>query len=189
MKNVLQYFLDNLAACKKDECYQLHMRVLENLGSTETLPVILDHIDSKDKKTSVGAIKALKALPDAVFTEKRVRQKLQTVYFQMGQVRYDSSARTLALDTLLEHEPDSTFLSELLMSVSQRSAADLELATYTLQRLAEFAGNNPATGIKLKTILARDPTLNNYHVFAQNGLSTAFSRAIYCDASSNGSFR
>lgn len=189
VKDVHKYFLDNLGACKKEECYQLHMRVLENLGSVETLPVILAHIESKDRKTSVAAVKALRALPATVFSDWKVKLKLQSVYFQMGQVRYDSSARTLALDILLEHEPDSEFLAELLMFISGRSAADLELATYTLQRLTEFAGNDPATGSKLRTILASDRSLNNYHVFAQNGLSTAFSRPMYSDASSNGSFR
>lgn len=164
------------------------MRVLRNLASVEMLPIILAHIDSKDRKTSVGAIKALRALPDEVFDDATVKQKLQKVYFQMSR-RYDSSSRTLALDTLLEHKPDSDFLLGLLTSLNQCEAQETEIATYTLQRLEQFAGDEPAIRAKLKQILAHNQYVNNYNVFAKNGLSTAFSRIMYRDVSSNGSFR
>ena len=56
------------------------MRVFKNLASLETLPIILTHIDSKNKKTSVWAVKALKALPASVFLDDRVKQKLEMIY-------------------------------------------------------------------------------------------------------------
>lgn len=188
MKEVHNYFLTKLEACKVEECYQLYMRVFRNLGSEELLPIVMYHIDSNDKKTSVSATKALRALPESVFQDESVLQKLQSVYFQIGR-RYDSSARTLALDILLEHGADANFLLELLKSLTDREVQNSEVDTYTLQRLEEFAGNNPSIRAKLNKILARSPFINNYHVFSQNGLSTTFSRDMYRDISSNGSFR
>ena len=168
------------------------MRVLKNLASIETLPVILSHINSKDRKTSVAAVKALKALPATVFQHPKVRNTLQRVYLQIGR-RYDSSARTLALDALLEHQPscqtETEFLREVLVYVSKAGAKESELTTYTLQRLQEFAGNNPAIRSQVKQILSEGQMLNNYDVFSQNGLSTAFTRFMYRDATGNGTFR
>ena len=163
------------------------MRVLKNLGSPDMLPILLTRIDSKDKKTSVGAVKALKALPASVFDD-RVKEKLQRVYFQIGR-RYDSSSRTLALDTLLEHQPDSSFLLDVLSAVSLGEKADSEINTYTLQRLHEYAGNDMLIQSKLKQILSSRPSLNSYQDFAQNGLSTAFTRDLYRGANGNGTFR
>lgn len=164
------------------------MRVLKNLGSIEMLPILLAHIDSNDGKTSVWAVKAVRALPAPVFLDDRVKEKLQRVYFQIGR-RYDSSARTLALDTLLEHEPDETFLLQVLISLSLGGGDNLELNTYTLQRLQESAGNDPILHSKLKQLLSDRPTLNNYQVFAQNGMSTTFSRVLYRNIDGNGTFR
>ncbi len=179
--------MEKLKACTNEDCTQLYMRVLKNLASPDMLPVILTYIDSKDKKTSVGATKALKALPASVFDD-RVKEKLQRVYFQIGR-RYDSSARTLALDTLLEHQPDSSFLLDVLTAVSLGGKADSEINTYTLQRLHEFAGNDLMIRSILKQILSTRPSLNSYQVFAQNGLSTAFTRDLYRSANGNGTFR
>jgi microsomal triglyceride transfer protein large subunit len=164
------------------------MRVFKNLGSPETLPIILTHIDSQDKKTSVWAVKALKALPASVFLDDRVKQKLEIIYFQVDRP-YDSSARTLALDMLLDHQPDSTFLINVLISLSMGGSENLELNTYSLQRLQEYAGNDPVVRSQLKQILSDRPSLNNYHVFAQNGMSTTFSRDLYRNVDGNGSFR
>ncbi|KAI9556949.1 hypothetical protein GHT06_016743 [Daphnia sinensis] len=182
-----KYVTDNLEACSNEECKQLYMRVLRNLGSVEMLPILLAHIDSSDRKTSVWAVKAVRALPASVFLDGRVKDKLQRVYFQMGR-RYDSSARTLALDTLLEHEPEETFLLEVLTSLSMGGSENLELNTYTLQRLQESAENDPILHSKLKQLLSDRPFLNTYHVFAQNGMSTTFSRVLYRNIDGNGTF-
>lgn len=182
-----KYVIDNLEACSKEDCKQMYMRVLRNLGSVEMLPILLAHIDSTDRKTSVWAVKAVRALPTSVFLDDRVKDKLQRVYFQMGRP-YDSSARTLALDTLLEHEPDETFLLEVLTSLSMGGRENLELNTYTLQRLQESAENDPILHSKLKQLLSDRPFLNTYHVFAQNGMSTTFSRVLYRNIDGNGTF-
>lgn len=188
MEDIHALFLQNLEACPNEDCTQMYMRVLKNLRSKKTLPVILKYVDNKDKKTSVGAIKALRALVAFSSLDNEVKQKLQRVYFQLGR-SYDSSARSLALDTLLEHQPDSGFLLDLLNSISQSDKASTEINTYTLQRLQESAGNDPAIRAQLKQILADHFILNNYHVFAQNGMSTAFSRDLYRSTNGNGAFR
>merc|ERR1712071_670328 len=144
----------------------------------------LSHIDSPDKKTSVSAIKALAALPSHVF-DSAVKNKLEDVYFQVGR-RYDSSARTLALDILLNHQPETEFLNRVLGSLSSKYA--LEISTYTLQRLVEFAGKCPTIRSRIQQILAADLSISNYHTFSQNGKSTAFSRDLYRNINGNGTF-
>ena len=182
---IVQYFLGNLKSCDDEPCRQLHLRVLKNLAMTDTLSIILSHIDSPDKKTSVSAIKALAALPSHVF-DSAVKNKLEDVYFQVGR-RYDSSARTLALDILLNHQPETEFLNRVLRSISSKHA--LEISTYTLQRLVEFAGKSPTIRSQIKDIFASDQAIRNYNTFSQNGKSTAFSRDLYRNSNGNGTFR
>lgn len=181
---IRQYFLDNLGACDKDTCRQLYLRVLKNLAMPDTLSVIMDHVDSAEKKTSVSAVKALAAMPSHVF-DAIVKNKLENVYFQIGR-RYDSSARTLALDILLNHQPESEFLANVMRSLSSKHA--LEISTYTLQRLVEFASKCPTIRSHLQQILAEDLLIGNYHTFSQNGMSTAFSRDLYRNINGNGTF-
>lgn len=188
MVDISKALVKDLESCTKEECTQMYMRVLKNLRSREALPILLKSVDHKDKKTSVGAVKALRALFALYPIEDQVKEKLQRVFLQIGR-RYDSSARTLALDTLLEHQPDTSFLIEVLTSISRWGPSCSEVKTYTLQRLQELAGNDPTILATLKEILSNRPLLNGYHVFAQNGLSTAFSRDLYKSASGNGSFR
>lgn len=181
---IKQYFLDNLNACDTELCNQLYLRVLKNLAMPDTLSIILKHIDSTEKKTSVSAVKALTAMPSSVI-DSLVKSKLENVYFQIGR-RYDSSARTLALDILLNHQPQSEFLRNVMESLSSKYA--LEISTYTLQRLVEYAGKCPTIRSQIQQILAADLSISNYHTFSQNGKSTAFSRDLYRNINGNGTF-
>ena len=151
----------------------------------DTVSIILKHVDSTDKKTSVSAVKALTAMPPHVI-DSHVKSKLEIVYFQIGR-RYDSSARTLALDILLKHQPEREFLRNVLESLTSKYA--LEISTYTLQRLVEFAGKCPTIRSQIQQILAADLSISNYHTFSQNGKSTAFSRDLYRNINGNGTFR
>jgi len=157
----------------------------EELGYARPLSIILKHIDSTEKKTSVSAVKALTAMPSSVI-DSLVKSKLENVYFQIGR-RYDSSARTLALDILLNHQPQSEFLRNVMESLSSKYA--LEISTYTLQRLVEYAGKCPTIRSQIQQILAADLSISNYHTFSQNGKSTAFSRDLYRNINGNGTFR
>lgn len=182
--DIRQYFLDSLRACDTDPCRQLYLRVLKNLAMPDTVSIILEYVDSAEKKTSVSAVKALTAMPPHVI-DSHIKAKLENVYFQVGR-RYDSSARTLALDILLNHQPESEFLRNVLGSLSSKYA--LEISTYTLQRLVEFAGKCPTIRSRIQQILAADLSISNYHTFSQNGKSTAFSRDLYRNINGNGTF-
>lgn len=181
---IRQYFLDNLNVCSTEPCRQQYLRVLKNLAMPDTVSIILKHVDSTDKKTSVSAVKALTAMPPHVI-DSHVKSKLENVYFQIGR-RYDSSARTLALDILLKHQPETEFLRNVLESLTSKYA--LEISTYTLQRLVEFAGKCPTIRSQIQQILAADLSISNYHTFSQNGKSTAFSRDLYRNINGNGTF-
>lgn len=185
VSNVRQHLLDSLQACKDEECNQLYLRALKNLAMSDTVTHILERIDSSDRKTSVVAVKALQALPADVF-QPSVLNKLQKIYFEIDR-RYDSSARTLALDILLDHQPQRQLIYDILRSIA--SNKNKELVTYTVQRLLEYAGNKPSIRAQLKEILIDEPSINNYHFWAQNGQSTAFTRLMYHDLNGNGTFR
>jgi len=184
VSNVRQHLLDSLQACKDEECNQLYLRALKNLAMSDTVTHILERIDSSDRKTSVVAVKALQALPADVF-QPSVLNKLQKIYFEIDR-RYDSSARTLALDILLDHQPQRQLIYDILRSIA--SNKNKELVTYTVQRLLEYAGNKPSIRAQLKEILIDEPSINNYHFWAQNGQSTAFTRLMYHDLNGNGTF-
>lgn len=184
--DVQTYFTEKLNTCTKDECRQLYLRALKNLASPDSLETILRYIDSSEKKASVAAMKALRALPASSLDTAQVKEKLERVYFQIGR-RYDSSVRTMALDTLLEHKPEAELVTAIFSMLASSNTS--EINTYTLQRLQEFAEIDKALESKMKQILANNMRLKNYHVFSQSGFSTAFSRKMYKEPSSSARFR
>lgn len=49
--------MDGLAACKRPECQRRQLRALRNLALADTVDVIVNYVVSKDRKTSVEAVK------------------------------------------------------------------------------------------------------------------------------------
>jgi microsomal triglyceride transfer protein large subunit len=112
--------VEGLSRCANEECKQKYLRSLKNLGLKDTVPVLLEHALSGTKKTSVTAMKALRSLPPAAWDD-HVKSAATRIYYQLGK-RFDTSARTLAADILLESKPSREVLRELLLSLA--SAAD-----------------------------------------------------------------
>jgi microsomal triglyceride transfer protein large subunit len=110
--------LDGLSTCANEECKQKYLRALKNLGLKETVPALVQHILFGTKKTSVTAMKVLRSLPPASWDDE-VKRVATHVYYQIGK-RFDSSARTLAADILLESDPSREVLQELLLSLASR---------------------------------------------------------------------
>jgi len=110
------------------------------------------------------------------------------VFLDLGR-RYDSSARTLAADILLEAGVTKDELREMIASMKHFITRDSqEVGQYLLQRMRQVAEKNKELRTTFRAILAEGQTrLNNYHVLGQRGMATAFSRSFLDTASSNGS--
>jgi microsomal triglyceride transfer protein large subunit len=110
--------VDGLSSCANEECKQKYLHALKNLGLKDTVPVLLQHILFGTKKTSVTAVKALRSLPPTSW-DNEVKRAATRIYYQIGK-RFDSSARTVAADILLESDPSREVLRELLLSLASR---------------------------------------------------------------------
>lgn len=82
-------------------------------------------------------MKAIRALPADSWTPE-VQKVAERIFFQLGR-KYDSSARTLALDILLEaKELDEERLKNLLVSLTSNDSV-YEVKQYLLQRLNQLS--------------------------------------------------
>lgn len=86
-------------------------------------------------RISVAAISAVHSLPESEWSPD-VINIAKRLFFQLDK-RYDSSARTLALDILLKKNPSKNLLSDLLLSLRRRDA-DYEVKQYLLQRINQI---------------------------------------------------
>ncbi|XP_021915479.1 microsomal triglyceride transfer protein large subunit isoform X2 [Zootermopsis nevadensis] len=178
--------VDGLSGCANEECKQKYLRALRNLGLKETVPVLLRHALYGTKKTSVTAMKALRSMPPSSWDDE-VEKAAARIYYQIGK-RFDSSARTLAADILLESNPSREVLRELLLSLASRVDPVHEVRQYVLQRVHQMSDKDPNFGAQVMSIIREEhKKLNNYNGMVQRGLSTAFTRSFLSSPSGNGS--
>ncbi|XP_066994605.2 microsomal triacylglycerol transfer protein isoform X2 [Anabrus simplex] len=177
--------LSSLEACKTEQCKQMYLRALKNLGLQETVPTLLKYALTGTKKTSVAAMKALRSLP-VEYWDDSVKKAAHRIYYQLDK-RYDSSARTLAIDILLESDPSQETLNDLILSLVSNDPA-YEVKQYLMQRVRQISERDQSFGATVREIFRKENvTLNNYNIAALRGLSTAFTRSFLSNPSSNGS--
>lgn len=175
-----------LETCTGEECKLKFLRALRNLKSSAAIPTLLVHALSDSKDISVAAWRALMALPREAVTDE-LKSAAHKVFYQIGGPRRDSSARTLALDVILENEPSEEVLRDLVKYLSSNDEV-YEIRKYLSQRLKQIAERNEQFAKYLRSIYASgNVTLNNYNVQTQRGLSTAFTRSFLRSPDSNGS--
>lgn len=185
--DVKNSIIQRLSECKADdECKQVYIRAIKNLGLPELIPTLIQLIKTGNKKTTVNAMKSLHGLSPSYWDEK-VRTISREVFLQLRR-RYDSSARTLAADILLESGPTKEELYEIIQSLRHTVTRDAqEVGQYVLQRLRQLGEKNDKLRKILREILLGDGgRLNGYHVLAQRGMATAFTRDFLNTPSSNG---
>ncbi|XP_011689441.1 PREDICTED: microsomal triglyceride transfer protein large subunit isoform X2 [Wasmannia auropunctata] len=175
-----------LETCTGEECKLKFLRALRNLRSPAAVPTLLVHALSDSRTISVAAWRALRTLPREAVTDE-LKSAAHKIFYQIGGPRRDSSARTIALDIILENEPSCEVLRDFVMYLSNNDSA-YEVRRYLSQRLRQIAERVTRFAECLRGIYASDNvTLNNYHVQAQRGLSTAFARDFLRSPDSNGS--
>lgn len=185
IERVQTLLTSSLTVCTDADCKELYLRALNNLQSPETMDELIDYLGDSDRRLAVAAAKALRRFPVATWTAEH-RQQFTAIFYQLRR-GYDSSVRTLALDVLLELEPTDAELQDFVrfLHVTHLDRA-YEVRKYLLQKLQLLATRCPLFAGRLRAIIVADPRLNNYHVLAQRGLTTALQRRFAQAPSFNG---
>uniref|UniRef100_A0A182VSW7 Vitellogenin domain-containing protein n=1 Tax=Anopheles minimus TaxID=112268 RepID=A0A182VSW7_9DIPT len=181
---VIALLEEKLDECSNDSCKLKYIRGFQNLKCPKTVDKLLKLAQESTKVVSVAAMKALRTFSVYLWNDE-FRVKFEDIFFQVSK-RYDSSARTLALDILLDMKPDYDELSHLLQFLKSSDKA-YEVKQYLLQKLRMLAEQCNEFAMMLKGIIEHDPVLNNYHVLVPRGLSTALSRKFSTVPSFNAS--
>ncbi|XP_076679116.1 microsomal triacylglycerol transfer protein [Andrena cerasifolii] len=175
-----------LDSCTGEECKVKFLRALRNLRSKAAIPTLLNFATSESKAISVAAWRALAALPKHSLTPE-VIATANRVFYQIGGPKRDSSARTLALDIIVESGPSKEDIRGLVEYLAGTDPA-YEIRKYLSQRLDQLSQKDLRLAADLNEILVTaGKSVANYNVFAQRGLSTAFTRSFLKSTDSNGS--
>ncbi|XP_017860076.1 PREDICTED: microsomal triglyceride transfer protein large subunit [Drosophila arizonae] len=173
LQQIRNYLLEGLASTHNT---LLYTRALQNLRDPLTIdPLLQQALQSQQPQHSVAALQALKSFPAFSYAEPH-RQQFSSIFYQR-QRRYDSSARTLALDILLAMRPSAEQLGELLDYLASTDR-QFEIKTYVLQKLRMLAEICPRFRSMFQTALRQRAHVNNYNVLAQRGLTTVLSRQL-----------
>lgn len=171
--------------CKEQEdCLLNHLRALQNLKHSSTIPHLIKYARNGTRKVNVAAMKALRKLPKSAWNTE-VLKTCHQIFYMYGKP-YDSSARTLALDIILESKPDQTVLKDLIHFLLSNDRA-FEVKQYLVQQLRLMSESDNEFREMILGIIRSNPKINNYAILAQKGLSTAFSRSFVNNPSVNGS--
>lgn len=184
VEQVKDFLLKQLDWCKKDRCKDKFIRGLHNLKSPKTLDTLVKLAKEGTAKVSVAAMKALRSFSVFLWNEE-FKAVFEDIFFQVSK-KYDSSARALALDILLDLKPDYEEVMHLVQLLKSNDKA-YEVKQYLLQKLRMLADRCPDFAALLEKVVRRDHQLNNYHALGPRGLSTALSRTYSKEPSFNAS--
>lgn len=165
LSHILKELNDNCAA-NDVPCKTSHIRALQNLQHSETIPLLIDIALQAEAKLSVAAMQALQSFPLIHFNEQH-RKAFSHIFYQV-QRKYDTSARTIALDILLSLKPTREQLGVLLDYLGSNDR-HFEIKTYVIQKLNMLSEKCSRFRALLKSCLAERPHINNYHIIAQKG--------------------
>ncbi|KAL7741297.1 hypothetical protein ACLKA6_013746 [Drosophila palustris] len=174
LQQIRDHLLDGLASDSKDAT--LYIRALQNLRDPLTIDELLKQAtQSEQHKISVAALQALKSFPASSFATSH-RLQFESIFYQRRR-RFDSSARTLALDVLLEMRPNAEQLGQLLDYLASNDR-QFEIKTYVLQKLRMLAEICPRFRAMFRAALVQRDHVNNYNVLGQKGLTTVLTRQL-----------
>ncbi|XP_043281119.1 microsomal triglyceride transfer protein large subunit isoform X2 [Venturia canescens] len=175
-----------LESCSGEECRLKFLRALRNLGTKASIPILLDYAMGRTRSTSVAAWRALSVISRKHLTDE-IRSAAARTFYQYGGPRRDSSARTLAVDIILENQPTVRELRGILEYLGSRDPM-FEVRRYVSQRVEQLALEDSSFRKNLEeAAVAGVKKDRNWNVLAHRGLSTAFTRSFLNSTSSNGS--
>jgi microsomal triglyceride transfer protein large subunit len=136
-------------------------------------------------QVSVAAMKALRTFPSNFWTSE-MKHQFEDIFYQKAK-KFDTSARTIALDILLEMKPETGDIVRFL-DFLKSSDRTYEVKQYLVQKLKMHAEKCARFNEMLKMALAADPHVNNWNIYGGlKGLSTALTRRFSRSPSFNGS--
>lgn len=172
LKEVRSYLLQGLTSKEPT----LYIRALQNLQDPATIEALLEHAQTGEAPNlSVAALQALKAFPLGSFNSSH-RLQFESIFYQRKR-RFDSSARTLALDIILSLRPTQEQLGNFLDYLASNDR-QFEIKTYVLQKLRMLAEKCPRFRALFKSELVKRRHVNNYNVLGQKGLTTVLTRQL-----------
>ncbi|XP_001988392.2 microsomal triglyceride transfer protein large subunit [Drosophila grimshawi] len=174
LQQIRNHLLEGLANSNEDDTR--YIRALQNLRDPQTIDALLQKaMIATHPKLSVASLQALKSFPAQSFSTSH-RQLLESIFYQRLQ-RFDSSARTLALDIFVGMRPSDEQLVQLLDYLASTDR-QFEMKSYVLQKLRMLADICPRFRGMFKSALGRRAHINNYNVLAQKGLTTVLTRQL-----------
>lgn len=173
VKKVTIYLTKSLNEAKSPTDKEIHIRALNNLQSPETVSLLFSQVYQPERLVSVAAMKALRNFPTKTWKPMH-RKQFEDIFYQKKR-KFDSSARTLALDILLALRPGTDELRPLLQYLRSNDRA-FEVKQYLLQKIQMLSEGCSRFRTVVKQVMTEDSRLNNYHVVGQKGLSTALAR-------------
>ncbi|KAM7353285.1 microsomal triacylglycerol transfer protein isoform 2-T2 [Cochliomyia hominivorax] len=176
LRKIKDFVLKNLREnCEDTLCMTLYIRALQNLQDPTTISYLFKYALEGESKISVAAMQALKSFPIIHFRENH-RQAFTKIFYQI-QKKYDSSARTFALDIILAMNPTPEQLGHLLDYLASNDV-HFEVKTYVIQKLKMLSEKHPRFKTLLELSLSERPFVNNYNIIGQKGLTTVLSRDL-----------
>lgn len=184
IKKIENFLIERINGCTKDGCKIRYIRGLQNLKCPGSAALLVKLAQGPSRAVSVAAMKALRSFSVYMWNDE-FKAVFEDIFYQVSK-RYDSSARTLALDVLLDLKPDYDELLHLVQFLKSNDRA-YEVKQYLLQKLRMISEQCPDFAELLQKVIQSNPTLNNYHVLSPKGLSTALSRKFSTVPSFNAS--
>ncbi|GLH02480.1 Microsomal triglyceride transfer protein large subunit, partial [Gryllus bimaculatus] len=169
-----------LGRCADDACRLRVLRALRNLASPAALRELLALAEGGSGRVAAAALRAARALPREDGWASDEAQRAAWRVFAQRRRRHDSSARTLALDLLLEAHPPPDRLAELMATAGPAyNDSAFEVKRYLWQRLRQLGEEAPALAAAAQAALQRPEARGvrgNWDAHALRGVSTALTR-------------
>lgn len=182
---VKNFMMRSINSCSDDDCKVKFIRGMQNLRSPDTVEKLLHLAIDYPYQISVAAMKALKNFQPVDFNPE-MKLKLEEIFFQRFK-KFDSSARTIALDILLSLKPETSDVLQLVNFLGSMDRS-YEVKQYLLQKLRMSAEKCTQFNEMVKMALQREPQVNNWNVYGGlKGLSTALVRRFSQQPSFDGS--
>lgn len=168
------YFQHQLQRCESTPCQLLYVSALKTLQQRESVSLLLDLVRTAPRKAAINAMRAVQTMP-ADYVDEQVVKQLEKIFLGLDR-RHDSSVKIIAADLLLQHKPSEEFLRRLLEELTDQT--NKEVNTVLLSKIRDLLDKGNKKLIEVFKKMLREPSLGNYHVLGQNGLSSAFSRPL-----------
>lgn len=180
---VQNYFNESISSCGDASCYVKYLNGMNNLQSVELIELLFEFVNDTNRGVSVAAMKALRNFPNNVWKKEHIKQ-FEDIFYQ-NEKRFDSSTRTLALDIVLSAKLTDKQLKKLLSHLKSNDRA-FEVKKYLQEMINMLCSESTEFNDRVQKIIKSDRTLNNYHIIAQKGLTTALARKHSIQAPYNG---